>query len=282
MSEIELFILIISGYFTYRFLKNWYQLYFNIRLSKRNETVRYILGGLPIVSFIILFYTLKVLASYDVVNSPLFITFYLLLGYTWIFFGLLAMAYFFDLSWKDDAMDLNNKAAILSVAGGFLGMTIIFAGANLGDGPGWWCVIFAGGLGFCVWIVLGMIINSAAKVFERITVERDISCGIRFGFYLLGSGIILGRASAGDWTSFSQTVVEFKAGWPVILLTLFAIGTERIVMHRSETEDKTAGFPAGSMLLGILYVLAAVAAVRLLPNIPENPIYHTLSIMMNA
>jgi len=32
-------------------------------------------------------------------------------------------------------------------------------------------------------------------------VERDIGCGARIGGYLLGSGIILGRTSAGDWTS---------------------------------------------------------------------------------
>ena len=49
---------------------------------------------------------------------------------------------------------LDNKAAVFPAAGGFVGVTLIYAGANTGDGPGWWVVLFAAGLGLITWLGL--------------------------------------------------------------------------------------------------------------------------------
>lgn len=59
------------------------------------------------------------------------------------------------------------------------------------------------------WFIVNQLMNIFTQVFERITVGRDLYCGIRYGAYLLASGLILGRASAGDWTSLYMTIVEF-------------------------------------------------------------------------
>ncbi|MCL2172231.1 MAG: hypothetical protein LBH62_06805 [Nitrososphaerota archaeon] len=182
------------------------------------------------------------------------------------------MSCIFDLSWLDDALNLNNKAALIAVVGGFLGLTLIYSGANIGNGPGWWCVVFTGGLGLVAWLVLGLVINSCTKTFERITVERDIGCGIRFGFYLLASGIILARACAGDWTSFSVTLFEFMDGWPVLVLAGILILVELYYIHRAKL-NKTNNAIFGSIFLGVAFIVIAIAIVYLMPPTSENPIY---------
>lgn len=274
MDAMELLILIVSGFFSFMFLLKWYRPLFSAWPPERNKPAKYILGCLPVVSLAIILYTLRGLASFDVVDSFIYILFYILLGYSYLYFGLMLVACLFDLSWIDDALNLNNKAALASITGGFLGLAIIYSGANIGDGPGWWCVIWAGGLGLSAWIVLGLIINIFTGAFERITVERDVCCGIRFGFYLLAGGIILARASAGDWTSFYMTMVEFADGWPVLPLTALMIIVERHYILTSKTEyDMEHNYVFGSMFWGIVYVAVAAVSIKLLPPLPVNPLY---------
>ncbi|MCL1976962.1 MAG: hypothetical protein FWG55_02465 [Candidatus Bathyarchaeota archaeon] len=190
------------------------------------------------------------------------------------------MSCIFDLSWLDDALNLNNTAALIAVAGGFLGLTLIYSGANIGNGPGWWCVVFTGGLGLVAWIILGLIINICTKNFERITVERDIGCGIRFGAYLLASGIILARACAGDWISFSMTVVEFTDGWSVLTLAGLLILVEWYYIYSAKSgKNNNAIF--GSILLGIIFITIAIMIVYLLPPTTENPMYRAALELFN-
>ena len=276
MSEDEFIVFIVSAVITVLFIIKWYWYLIRSWPPRRNDLARFALGCLPPVALAIMLYTLKVLASFDVVDSELFIAFYVLLGYAWLFLGVLLMSCFFDLSWIDDVVNLNNKAALPAFAGGFLGLTVIYSGANIGDGPGWWCVIFAGGLGLVTWLFLGAGICKADDMSERITVERDLGCGIRFGFYLLASGIILGRASGGDWTSFRMTVVEFYDvydKWPVLLLAGLEAVVEKFYLHRFK---KGVGGDTvfSSVFWGTLYVLFAIVSVmELLPDLPKNPIY---------
>lgn len=222
MDFAEFILLVFSIFYTGVSISSWYKKLQEVEPVRRDKVIKYVMTFLPIASFFIILFTLKVLASFDVVNDFIYIIFYILLGYSWTFLGLLFVFRFFDISWVDDVLNLNNKAALYTVSGAFLGIVLIYSGANIGDGPGWWCVIFAGGLGIITWFLLGRLVHSVTDVFERITVDRDINCGFRTGAYLLASGIILARASAGDWTSFSSTVVEFLVGWPVLLLTALA------------------------------------------------------------
>ncbi|NLK86144.1 MAG: hypothetical protein GX279_01455 [Clostridiaceae bacterium] len=280
MDFTELVILIFSGYHTVKNMRDWYRRLPGIGPVRRDKTIKYVLGLLPVVSFFIIIYTLKVLASFDVVNDLLYIIFYVLLGYAWAFLGMKAVFIFFDISWIDDVLNLNNKAALYAVSGAFIGLVTIYSGANIGDGPGWWCVIFAGGLGLISWVLLARLINSFAQVFERITTDRDIYCGVRFGAYLLASGIILARASAGDWTSFYSTIIEFLVGWPVLPLTALAIIIERYYIHKAKlNESITNTYLFGSLYWSAVYLAFAVASVLMFPFV-ENPIYGIVSAVL--
>jgi len=277
MDITEVIILILSCYYTVKNLNDWYQKLPGIGPVRRDNAIKYVLGILPVASFFIILFTLRFLASFDVVNDLIYIIFYVLLGYTWTYLGMKMVFIFFDISWIDDVLNMNNKAALFAVSGAFLGLVTIYSGANIGDGPGWWCVIFAGGLGLISWFVLGRIVNSLTQVFERITVDRDIYCGIRFGAYLLASGIILARASAGDWTSFYDTIVEFLVGWPVLPLTVLAILVERYYMHKAKLEESISNtYLFGSLYWSVVYIAIAIASAMMFPLI-ENPLYGSVS-----
>lgn len=271
MSSWETFVLMVSGIVTTVFVGMWYYKIIRLWPQSHNLMGRLLLAALPILSLILQLRTLKSLASYDVVDSDLYTVFYLLLGFMCLAFGSMMTRVRLDLSWEDDALRLANRAALAAYAGAFMGMTMIYLGANIGDGPGWWSVVFASGLGFAAWLALAGLFNKYAYVSERITVERSISTGIRFGAYLLASGILLGRASSGDWTSWWMTIVEFLSGWPVLLLTLWALQVERADASRSLERvirhDQTL---SKALIWAVLYIAFAIVSILLLPGIPGS------------
>lgn len=268
-SETELFLFLGCVFIMVRFLRTWYRPVLKAWPPDRGTAGRRVLACLPVIALAINLAVLFTMASYDVVG--IWIVFYSVMGYAWIYGGVVLMKYLLDFSWAHDVIYLDNTAAIVPAAGGFLGLTLIYAGANIGDGPGWWVVWIAGGMGFLVWIGLGFLINLTCHVSERITVDRDVPCGIRFGLYLLASGLILGRASGGDWTSLEATLYEFATGWPVLPLAVAALLVEQYYMRRAGD-----GFSASPVTLAVLwgccYLAYAVAALLLLPPLSAYPL----------
>ncbi len=281
MDISEIAVSIVSAILTVRFLVKWYRGLSDVWPPGRGKAARYILGFLPLVVFAVFLFTLNYLASFDVVGAFIYKTMYVLLGFAWLYLGLVLMSLWLDISWLDDVLHLNNKAALWPVIGGALALALIYSGANVGDGPGWWCVVFAGGLGTGAWFLLALIVSKIAGASEHITVERDVSCGIRFGGFLLASGIILARASAGDWTSFEMTVVEFLDGWPVLLLAVLAVIVEMLYVAWQPPETGArSGRLLSSAFCGIFYILIAIAVVIALPALGKNPAYQGLALLV--
>jgi len=236
MGTVETIVFFSSLIFLFLFLWRWYPPLFKVWPEERNKQTRIVLGFLPVIFLIALFSILRSFASFDVVDDIEYIFFYIVLGYAWMYIGLMLMPVCFGLFWPDDAIHLNNKAVLPVIIGEFFALAAIYAGANVGDGPGWWCVLFAGGLGLAAWLILNFVIHFCTDIFERVIVERDLGCGIRFCVYLLLCGIILGRACSGDWTSFSKTVEEFAVGWPVLPLTGVMILIELLCKQKAKLE----------------------------------------------
>jgi len=274
VDDAELLVLILAAVMTAVAAFQWYWPLVVVWPRGRAAMGKIVLALLPLVAFFFLYYVLRTWASHDVVDSPPYIAFYLLLGFAWLAVGVFAMRVFFDLLRVDDILLLGNRAALSAFVGGFLGLTAIYAGGNVGDGPGFWCVVWAAGLGTVALITLGLVVNATAGVFERITVERDAGAGFRFGCWLLATGIVLGRAVAGDWFSpFGAVIDLFADGWPALPLALFAVMIERF-MRPAPDENVAAGPSPGSILLGALYIGIALAAVLLLIGPPAaNPAY---------
>ena len=265
MDAFEFFVLLGSCFAAWKFFTAWYPPILSSWPSGRGANEKAALLLLPVIAFVMVLGTLLTLASFDVVTDVFWVFFYVALGFAWLWPGVLAMNAFFDLSMRDDILGMNNRAAMPAFSGGFLALAILYAGANVGDGPGWWCVLFAGGLGLAAWVALAMGVNALTHVFERVTVGRDAACGVRLGSYLLASGILLGRASAGDWTSAGMTVVEFASGWPVLVVALFAVAGERLFIRLADDRDTPGSFMASSVILGALLIFLAVAGAVLTP-----------------
>jgi len=269
----EVFVFVISLGFTLWFLIRWYRFIYDSSLPEREFSAWITMILLPLLSFMIIVFTLRFLASFDVVDDFIYIVFYILLGYAWLDIGLFFFFPVFDISWRDDVLNANKKAALFAVSGGFIGLTAIYAGANVGDGPGWWCVLFAGGLGLVSWYVLAFIADKLNHISERITIDRDLGCGLRFGAYVLAMGIVFARACAGDWTSFSRTVVEFGAGWPALCLTAFYVLLERFYYGRTNSDEQAESGITGSIGWALIFIAAAILIVVLLGPLPQNPMY---------
>jgi uncharacterized membrane protein YjfL (UPF0719 family) len=189
---------------------------------------RWSLYAYPLVCVAVLAAVLRLYASSDVRESSTYILFYLAMGMAWV--GLSARYFlpYFGLSSRDDVVERRNPAAAHALGGALLGLTLCFAGGNIGNGPGWWVVVFSAALSTVSFFILWALLDRFTGLADAVTVERDPASGIRLAGYFLGSGLILGRAVAGDWVSANDTVADFgKLAWPVLLLWLAAVLLER-------------------------------------------------------
>lgn len=273
MSEIETLLFLLCGVLTTIFIVNWYRYLFGIFKPKRKLINDYILGLLPFVLFIIIYYTLRNLASFDVVNDTLFIIFYIFFGFTWIYLFNKLIFLFYDISWIDDIITNGNYAALSAYIGALLGITLIYAGANIGDGPGFWCVMVAGGIGAILWFILALLINKFTGIIERIVISRNLGSGIRFGGFLLSTGIILARGSGGDWFNFWQTIIDFSDIWIIIPFAVLYLLIELYYKNKYEKENIPTNVTTSCLWLIFFIILSIYLILYVVPPFKENPIF---------
>jgi hypothetical protein len=272
MSDDEVVVLLVSGAIGLWGWIRWYWLVLMKRQLGSAPQIRLWSLLAPVICIWALWILLRKFASFDVRESTVYLSFYIVFGAGWLVAGM-GLLSIFAISWREDVLEHNNFAAFLVIGGGLAGLTACYGGANFGDGPGWWCVLWAGGLATIAWLVLWIGLIRFFSITERITIDRDLPCGVRQFFYLLASGLICGRGAAGDWTSIQQTAAEFLTAWPVLFLVVFA-GLVEYWMPRATTPEKP-GVPAiaQSILLGIIYLCFAVVVIKLAPDLPQNPVY---------
>jgi uncharacterized membrane protein YjfL (UPF0719 family) len=220
--------------------------------------VRWPLAVAPVLCGFLLFQILHRFASFDVRDNPFWMFYYMAVGAAWVGLGT-KLSPFFGLSARDDVAERGNGAAAVALAGFLIGLTLCFAGANIGDGPGWWVVIFCAFLSSGTLLVLWMWIARAGAV-DTITIDRDPSSGWRAAGFFVGAGAILGRSVAGDWVSAAMTAQDFLLrGWPALVLALAAAWLERRL--RPTPEAVTRPLVSHGILPSLLYAAAGVLAV---------------------
>lgn len=262
-------------------LITWAVYYFNIlqlhRFYKAKKE-KLVLAFTPVFCAAGLFVLLKNFASFDVVNNPTYILFYSVMGALWVRLCFFLLRYM-GIYWIEDALERKNAAALLIVLAFMIGATICYSGANIGDGPGWWCVVFAGGLATLVWLSLWQILNVSCSLSEKITVERDLNAAIRSAGYGIGSSIVCGRGAAGDWSSAQQTVEEFFCAWPVLIMLVIAIVFEKYSTQPQNEQNplEQKNYLYWDIIISISFIIAAIIIVYLSPQLPNNPIYENNS-----
>jgi len=216
----------------------------------------------PPFSIVVCFLILCTLAAHDVRDSPAYLFLYTLMAAAWLGIGS-AIFSVFGISPRDDVLERSNRAASWANAGAMLGLVLCFAGGNVGDGPGWWVVVFSAGLSTLAFFVLWRILDLLTGATESITVDRDQGAGLRLAGALIGLGIILGRAVAGDWHSVKATLADFaNAGWPAIALVVVAVLIERFL---KPVPDRTPPpVPFDGIIPAVAYVACAAAYVGLI------------------
>jgi hypothetical protein len=182
----------------------------------------------PLICAAVLYAVLRLYASFDVRDSAVYVLFYWVMGAAWVGVAARYFLPFFGLSSRDDVVERKNPAAGHAIGGALLGVTLCFAGGNVGDGPGWWVVVFSAALSTAAFFLLWALLDRFTRLADAVTVERDPASGIRLAGYFIGSGLILGRAVAGNWVSLNATVIDFGSlAWPVLLIWLAAAFLER-------------------------------------------------------
>ena len=266
MSGDEVAVLLASATLSVAVWLGWFARPLSITRMGSPTPARPLLIGSPIAAAAILLLVLLTAASHDVRNAPQYILMYLAMGAAWV--GASAkLLPLFGISARDDAVERRNRAAAWAVAGAIIGIMLCFAGGNIGDGPGWWVVVFSAALATAALFVMLAVLDGISGVTEHVTIERDPASGIRLAGFLVGAGLMLGRGVAGDWVSAAATIRDFVAySWPAAILLAGAALVERLA--RPTPARPHPSVAAFGVVPAIVYVVVgALHVVRL--GIPQ-------------
>jgi hypothetical protein len=259
MSGDEVFVLIASAIVALVSWGAWYIAPARIQRVGRRPPAWRLVRLTPLVAAALLWLVLRNAASFDVRDDPRYLAFYLLLGAAWVGVWIRWLAVT-GISTRDDVVERSNGSAGLVVIGALFGITLAYAGGNVGNGPGWWVVVFSAALATVALFAAWMLLEAVAGVSDIVTVDRDPSAGFRLGGFLIACGLILGRSVAGDWISAEATVRDFTAtAWPVIVLVGVAALIERVARPTPETPRPS--LVAYGFIPALLYVAGAVYQV---------------------
>ncbi len=226
-SEDEVAALLFGGAMAVALWGMWYYALVVTRQTVRPGAHRRLLGLAPGICALLILIVLHRWSAEDVRNDEAYVFFYLVLGAAWL--GLFEKQLpFWGLSTRDDVLERGNDAASWSITGAMIACACCFAGANVGNGPGWWVVLFSAGLSTLSLLLLWFVLHLASGLAEKVTIDRDTGAGLRTAGFYVGTGLILGRAVAGDWVSAYATTADFvRMAWPALVLAAAAVAVER-------------------------------------------------------
>jgi hypothetical protein len=204
------------------------------RVGRPAWGIRVGLGVTPLVGLAILVPVLCRFSAREVVSDAQYTTLFTMAGVVWMWLAVFIAAAL-GVSFRDDVIERRNPAAAVVVGGAMIGLTIAYAGANVGEGASIWMTFGPAALATVAWAVAWAALQWSTDVAEAVSVGRDVGAGIRLAFFLVASGAVLGRAVAGDYHSAGETVRDFaRSGWPVAPLIGVAAVVEWMVGRRRE------------------------------------------------
>ncbi len=222
----------------------------------RSHTFELVSGALGIAT-VLIFSVLHTVASFDVVNDVRYQFMYLMLGLAWLRLALAAFTVA-GLSARDDVVERGNPAAGIALSGALIGVALCYAGGNIGDGPGWWVVVFSAALSTVTCLALWVALTLCSPIADSVAIDRDRASGTRLGGFLVALGLVLGRGVAGNWESGMQTIADFAAVLPTAALVLVCAVAIEFVARPTPSRPQGPVVVLG-VLPALVYIAIAVA-----------------------
>lgn len=216
----------------------------------------------PVVSALLLWAVLGTLAASDVRDDARYLMMYEFMGAAWV--GLATLL--FPLLGLDpfvDGVERRNGRAAAAASGAVIGLTLAFAGSNIGDGPGWWVVVASAILSTGGFFAAWWLCNVASRITEVVTIDRSPAAAVRLAVLLIVAGMILGRAVAGNWVDMSATIVDFIARvWPALALPVLEFLFRPVTLPRATNPEPSMAI--AGLGPALVYTLVGAADILLL------------------
>jgi uncharacterized membrane protein YjfL (UPF0719 family) len=215
-----------------------------------------VLGATIVGCSTLLLFVLVTAASHDVRAAIEYLFMYSVLGLAWLRMTEPLFAYA-GVSARDDVVERGNNAATIALSGALVAVMLCFAGGNIGDGPGWWVVVFSAALATAGLLIAWQLYATVTTATDAVTIDRDPAAGIRLASFLVACGLILGRSVAGDWQSADVTIRDFVSMLPLAaILIVLAVIVEPI--GRPTAQQPHPPLVSHGLGLGALYLLFAL------------------------
>lgn len=153
-----------------------------------------------------------------------------------------------------DVLERGNLAAALTLSGFALGTAFAFGGALTGEGPGWWVVVVFFFLAY--WELRGNValVARIGNLDEEMRLDRDASAGALLGAVALASGLVSGRAAAGDFTGWERDLPDYaRRLWPLLVVALAGALAGAWSRFSPKKAHVRVGASAALVLGGFLY-----------------------------
>jgi len=199
--------------------------------------IRGILAVAPLICLALLLPVLLHLTAHEVKEDHAYVVMFMLAGCVWLWLSV-AMAAALGISFRDDAIERRNYPAAVAICGAMLGVTCVYAGANIGEGATVWMTFAPAAMATVAWVANWLMLEWMCGIDDAVAIERDMPSAVRLAVFLAVSGAILGWAVAGDFESAEGTVRDLAwRGWPVVPLAMvLAIVQSYAVRRRQEGE----------------------------------------------
>ncbi|MBW2061333.1 MAG: DUF350 domain-containing protein [Deltaproteobacteria bacterium] len=139
---------------------------------------------------------------------------------------------------RDHNQGTGAVSAGVSVASG-----LIIYGAVTGEGGSIWTVLIFWAIGQIILILAGLLYNLITPYDIHAEIERDnVAAGVSFAGALIAIGVVVGLAGEGDFTSWSQSLLNYLAFIIVglILLPVIRLLTDRVLLPAVKLSDEIA------------------------------------------
>lgn len=216
----EVFALFVFGAATVIGAFRYYRSLIGVTVVGERVGTRGILAIVPPACLALLLPVLLHWTAHEVQDDHGYVVLFLAGGGAWIDAAMILAAWL-GVSFRDDAIERRNSAAAVVIGGAMLGITLVYGGANIGEGATVWMTFGPGALGAMVWSGGWMLLEWFCGFGDAVAIERDGASAWRLAGFLVASGAIIGWGVAGNFVSAEATVRDLVwRAWPIVPLAI--------------------------------------------------------------